>query len=222
MGGLTLAVLLAAALWDGRRVVLGMAVLLAFLVPWLGLVAAAGWGALAWMRRDRGPSPDDEARFLGLIASELNSGASPRSALVMAGRQQDAVEPGYLSRLAASGQSGLQISHALREALPLNGRLAGAAWALASEAGAPAAPVIAHLQMRAAERGRLQRERRALTAQARATAWLIAGLPPTLFVFLVITGRVSSGPSVPVALIGLALQAAGMVVVALMLRRAAA
>ena len=62
------------------------------------------------------------------------------------------------------------------------------------------------------------RERRALTAQARATAWLVAGVPLGLFAVLAVTGRIDIGPSLPIAAVGLGLQLVGVAVVVLMLR----
>ena len=113
-----------------------------------------------------------------------------------------------------------RIAVALRDALPTNGRLAAAAWALAGESGAPAAPVMASLAGRAAERGKLDRERRAATAQSRATAWVIARLPLAVLIALWVTGRLASGPALPVLLVGVALQVVGLSIAVAMVRRA--
>jgi Flp pilus assembly protein TadB len=116
------------------------------------------------------------------------------------------------------GLDSVALCRAFSQALPLNGRLAGAAWAISNEVGAPFAPVMTVLADRASSRGRLQRERRALTAQARATAWIVAGLPILLVAVLWATGRISLGNSWSVAVVGLGLQVVGVGLVLLMLR----
>ena len=67
-----------------------------------------------------------------------------------------------------------------RAALPVNGRLAAAAFRLAAVTGGRVAALFHTLAARAAEVGRLNRERRALTAQARASAWVVGGVPLAL------------------------------------------
>ncbi len=215
------AMVAAVVAWSGGSIVPVAFVALAFAFPRTAMAAAAAWAGWSWIRRARGPDSDDEARFIEEIVTELDGGASPRAALIRAGRRPIGIDGGRCARAAATGLPGDQVAAALTEALPRNGRLAGAAWALTSESGAPASPVMRLLARRAGERGRLDRERRGLTAQARATAWLIAGLPLALFAMLLATGRVHAGPSLPVAAIGFGLQAAGIGLVALMLRRAA-
>jgi tight adherence protein B len=215
-----IAVMLGAALWRPGPVLPVVIVLAAVNHPVHALIAAVLWAVLAHGRRAGGPDPDDEAAALHRIVSELEGGASPRAALRAAARSSGPVDLRHAARLVEAGMPARRIAASVGEALPHNGRLAAAAWALAGEAGAPAGPVMAALARRASERGRLDRERRASTAQARATAWLIAGLPLAVLVVLIASGRLGFGPALPIVLTGVALQAAGLTVVATMLRRA--
>jgi Flp pilus assembly protein TadB len=111
----------------------------------------------------------------------------------------------------------------LGSALPVNGRMTAAAWLLAAESGGPAAAVMQSLAVRAAREGELIRERRALTAQARASAWVVAGLPAVLLVGAVGSGRLDTtgDPALGfIVALGVGLQALGVVVVVAMVRRA--
>jgi Flp pilus assembly protein TadB len=116
------------------------------------------------------------------------------------------------------------VAGALSEALPANGRLAGAAFRLATETGARAADVFADLAVRATEAGDLARERRALTAQARLSAALVGGAPIAVVALLVVSGRASalleSSSGRAIGAIGLALLVAGGLVVWVMVRTA--
>lgn len=208
----------ASILWRARAVAPALVVVAAFRFPAPALAAAGVWAVVARLRRDSGPSPDDEARMLDRVIGELEGGASPRAALVAVARRSRSIDLSVPARLVAAGMPADRVSRALGSVLPHNGRLTAAAWALAGEAGAPAAPVMRLLARRAAERGRLERERWALTAQARATAWLIAGMPLAVLGVLVLSGRVGPGPALPVVAVGVALQLAGLGVVVAMLR----
>lgn len=191
--------------------------------PWLILGGAPLWAVLHRRRSiSKLPGPDDEARFLRALASELNGGASLRTALAVSADHSPRLDLGLASRLAASGLSGDRVAEALGNALPVNGRLAGAAWLLASRSGGPAASVMQTLAALAADEGALHRERRSLTAQARASAWVVAALPPLLLLVLIGGGRLElSDPAlVPIVAVGLALQGAGVAAVVWMLRKA--
>lgn len=201
---------------------------LAFLVvawkPWLPLVAVPGWLAVEEVRRRRrAPGADDEAAFLRALAAELSAGASLRSALVAAAPRAPRLDLVAASRLAAAGMPAQRVAAAVRAALPVNGRLAAAAWLLAARSGGPAAGIAQALAARAAEEGVLRRERRALTAQARASAWVVAGLPAALLLAMAVTGRLApaSDPALAaVLMVGLGLQASGAGLVWWMMRRA--
>ena len=220
-----IAVVLAVAVAAGAPwPVLGV-VLLAMSQPWLLLAAAAAWAVLSHRRRRRAaPGPGDEADFLQGLAAELGAGASLRSAVVAAAARAPALDLGRACRLAGAGLPAAEVGDALEGALPVNGRLAAAALRLASGTGGRAAGLFHSLAGRAAEVGRLERERRALTAQARASAWVVGCLPLALLVMLVATGRAGallSDPAGPAVLaVGLGLEAAGIGIVWLMVRGA--
>ena len=204
-------------LWAGASPLPMLAVVVSLRYPAPALAAIGLWIVLG--RRGRGgPSPDDEARFLGGVVTELHGGASPRAAVIRSAEREEKIDARLAARAAELGLESPRLAAGLAGALPVNGRLAGAAWAISADAGAPFGPVLQLLAHRAAERGRLLRERRALTAQARATAWLVAGVPLGLFAVLALTGRVDIGPSLPIAVVGMGLQAVGVGVVVLMLR----
>lgn len=191
--------------------------------PWLVLLGAPAW---AVVQRRRGaavrPDADDEALFLRSLAAELTGGASLRTALAAAAGRAPRLDLTMASRMAAAGLPAERVAGVLDGALPVNGRLASAAWLLAARSGGPAAAVAQSLAVLAAEEGALRRERRALTAQARASAWVVASLPVILLVAMVAGGRLfPADPALaPVLVVGLTLQAAGVACVAWMLRRA--
>ena len=217
------AVFLALALAAGAPLpVLGVAALALWRPLWL-LVAAALWAFVVRRRRRSGrPGPADEAGFLLGLAAELDAGASLRAAVAAASSRAPALELGRACRLAEAGLPAGDVGEALQAALPVNGRLAAAAFGLAAATGGRVASHFHTLAARAAEVGRLSRERRALTAQARASAWVVGGLPVALLSLLAATGRVgpllSHPAGVMVLAVGLALEAAGVAAVWLMVR----
>lgn len=191
--------------------------------PMLLLVAIPCWLLLHRHRqRAEWPDADDEARFLRSLASELAGGASLRGALAVAADRAPRLELDSAARMATSGLPAHRVADSLAASLPVNGRLAGAAWLLAARSGGPAVAVAHDLAALAAEEGALRRERRSLTAQARASAWVVAALPAVLLAAMFGGGRLSvDDPAlVPILAIGLTLQAAGVAVVVWMLRRA--
>lgn len=209
------------ALWRGQQIVVVAVLLAALRYPGPAVLGLTAWIVISRMRRvAQVARPDDEARVLDRLMSELDGGASPRAAVAAASRLGGPVDLAPARRRIEAGLPAPDVAAALRDALPHNGRLIAAAWALAADAGAPAGPVMSLLARRAAERGRLDRERRALTAQARATAWLIAGLPLAVCAVLAATGRLGAGPGLPLVAAGAALQVVGVWIVVLMMRRA--
>jgi tight adherence protein B len=187
--------------------------------------AGVGIGAWALVRRRSrtvGLSPDDEAAFLGGMAAELAAGAPPRSALVAAASRAPRLDVRRAVRLAAAGMGADRVAAELGAALPTHGRLTAAAWSLTASAGGPAATMFEMLAVRAADEAALRRERRALTAQARASAAVVAGLPLLLLVGMAATGRLRPGSDPALGLllvVGVSMQAAGLAVVWTMLRR---
>jgi tight adherence protein B len=191
--------------------------------PGLALVLISGHAAVGtWRRRRARPGPDDEAEFLQILSAELTGGASLRSALVAAAERGTRLSLDRAARSAAAGLPAATVAGMLATALPINGRMAAAAWLLAAESGGPAAAVMQTLAVRSAREGELVRERRALTAQARASAWVVAGLPAMLLLGVFASGRLDAAgdPAMGfVVVAGVSLQAAGVAVVALMVRR---
>jgi tight adherence protein B len=194
--------------------------------PWVALAAVPVWVAFNRRRSRRaGPDPDDEAVLLRSFAGELTGGASLRAALVAAAGRVPRIDLSLASRMAALGRPAEKVSAALGAALPVNGRLAAAAWLLAARSGGPVAEVAQTLALRAADEGALRRERAALTAQARASAWVVTGLPAALILAMALTGRLTDGSDpalLPILAVGLSLQAAGVGVVWRMLAKAGA
>lgn len=195
----------------------------AFLQPWWFLVGTAVWAVVANRGRPQA-GPDEEARYLEGVAAELKAGASPRAAVSGAAGRAPSLDLGRVVRLASLGRPAPEVAGALSEALPTNGRLAGAAFRLAAETGARAAEVFADLAVRSSEAGDLVRERRVLSAQARLSAALIGGAPVVVVVLLAASGRakvlLESSSGRAIGAIGVALLLSGGLVIWVMLRSA--
>jgi Flp pilus assembly protein TadB len=202
-------------------------VALALVRPGWFLTAAVGWGLVwHWRARRRAPSPvGGEAAFLQGMAAELRAGASLRAALESAATRAPELALAQAVRLARAGRPAAEVAGAIAEALPENGPMAGLAFRTAASTGAEAAAVLAGLALRAVEEEELGRERRALTAQARFSAWLVGGAALAVPVLLVATGRaellVESGRAGLILLaLGLGLELLGALMVWWMLWRA--
>jgi tight adherence protein B len=203
---------------------LGLAVAVAVLLgpAWL-LAGIGGWALWHHAARNRGEGgPDDEAAFLRSVSSELQAGAALRLA-VASGASGSSLDLAPLVAASSAGLSADRVAAELERGLPINGRMAAGAFELAARSGGPAARVMHSLAMRAERIGELERERHALTAQARASAWVIAGLPLAVLLFVIASGRLSTG-SDPILLglvaVGVGLQVVGLAVVARMIRGA--
>jgi len=189
-----------------------------------------GAGVLFWVvfalrrRRAGSPGPDTEADFLRGLAAELESGASLRSGVAAAAQRVPSLDLDAASRLAAAGMPAWRVGACIGSSLRVNGRLVAAAFRLAAEGGGRVAALMQSLAARAAEVGRLRREEAAMTAQARASAWLVGGTPLLVLVGLVVTGRADrlfcEAAGRAILGIGFALEALGATVVCVMLRRA--
>lgn len=219
-------VIVAAGLVSGAPWWLPVGAWFAFSHPGAALAVSAGWAVWGKRRTSRRRAgPDDEAVFLRSLAAELTAGASLRSALAAAVGRAPRLDLSGAARAAVAGLPAPVVARALGEALPVNGRAAAATWLLASESGGPAAAMMQSLALRASREGELLRERRALTAQARASAWVVAGLPALLLLGLAVSGRLSVGDDPAVGLVvavGIVLQVLGVAAVATMVRRAEA
>jgi Flp pilus assembly protein TadB len=208
----------------GLPIGLLIVVMVALAEPLLFLVLVALWSVLAnWVLRGR-VGPGEEAAFLRALAGELAGGSSLRTGLIEAALRSPELGLDRVVRLSHVGASATQIGAALQSALPLNGAVAASAFRLADAAGGRVGPVMLTLAGRAEEVSTLERERRALTAQARASAWLVGGAPVALLSLLAVMGTGStwrdlSGSTAWVLGVGFGLVAFGVSVVAWMVRR---
>lgn len=220
------AVLLAAGLAAGVPPIIIAIAALAAIEPRLILAGAAVWGVVAALRRRPvRVAPDDEATLFRAMAAELRSGASLRGALAEAAHRVPQIELDRPVRLAAAGMSMTDVAGSVEPQLPVNGRLAAAAFRLSDWSGARVADTFEGLAEKAAASADLARERKAATAQARLSA-LIVGVAPLVFtLLLVVTGRGSGlvahgGIGWLVLGVGITLEVVGLVVVAVIVWRA--
>ena len=220
---LTVALIAAAIAAGAHPVVIALAAL-AVVEPRLVLAGGAGWALFNVVQRRRIPSADIEATFLRALAAELRGGSSLRLALAdAAARVQLDLDPA--ARLARAGMSMDRVANALSKQLAHNAVAVGAAFELSDWSGARTAAVFEGLADRATEAAQLEREKAAATAQARFSAWVV-GLAPLVFTALLLAGggfgslRRAGGAGFFVIGLGLALEVAGLAVVALILKRA--
>jgi len=220
----TAVVLVAGAIASGSHWRLVGIIALAVWRPWWFLIGIAGWAVVHRLRTSGEAGSGDEADLLRGISAELAAGASLRSAVVAAADRAPALDLRGAVRLARAGFPASRIGDALAVALPGNGRLVAAAFRLAATTGGRAAGVMSTLAARADDVGALERERRALTAQARLSAWVVGGAPLLLLAVLGATGRLSGLLEDPVGRIvlgvGVLLELTGAAVVVTMIRRA--
>ncbi len=213
------AILIASAIAARAPSPLVAATAVAVVQPGWFLGGAAALAVVARARRDRGAGPDAEAAVLLGIAAELRAGASLRSALAGGASRAPGLPLAQAVRFAAAGRPMAEVAEELRRALPHNGRLAAAALELTAATGARSAEVFARLAERATTAGELARERRALSAQARLSAWLVGGAPVAFVAVMMLIGPGLTGAGVLIPA-GVGLIAAGGAVVWWMVRRA--
>ena len=220
------AVLLAGGLALGVPPAIIAVAAVAAIEPRFVLISAAIWAAVAAVQR-RSPrvTPDSEATLFRAMAAELRSGASLRSALAEAAHRVPQIQLARPVRYAEAGMQMATIAEAVESQLPENGRLAAAAFRLSDWSGARVADTFDGLAERAAASAELARERRAATVQARLSA-VIVGVAPLVFTLLLVaTGRgaglLEHGHLGWLVLgVGLGLEIAGLVTVAVIVRRA--
>jgi len=190
--------------------------------PWVAPFGGAVWAGSRWWARRRVVGSDDvEARYLAGVAGELRAGSTIRVALVDAADRVPGAPLRGVVRAAGAGLEVDRIAVELRRALPAEGPLAAAAVRIVGSLGGAAAATFDQLATHAAERVALRRELRALTAQARLSAAVVALAPPLLGLPLIAaSGGLLHDPAA-LAFIGagLLLEAAGGAVIAFMLRR---
>jgi len=218
-----MAVLLAVGLLAGVHPGAVAVVIVAYLSPYLFLMLVAAWAGYHahHRRRKRQSRPFQEADFLRGVAAEIDAGSSVRHAVIAgAARAPDLkLEPAV--HLAAAGRPAAELAERLQAALPVNGRLAAAAYSLVAESGAQASSVFSGLAVRAAGAGEIERERRVMTAQARLSAALIGGLPVvvTLTMTVMGSGPDLSGAGAAITILGVGLTGLGGLMVWLMVRQ---
>ena len=205
--------------------VLGLLVLAAILPPPAAVLLSGVAVAALWLRRAPTAEPIDEHRFCAGVGSELSAGASLRHAVrtaCEASGSRSLVETG---KRAADGAPLREVAEALSDALPLSGRHVAFAMLVAAESGGGAASTFFRLAQRASVVAELQRERRALSAQARLSALVVGSIPVAAMVVLFASGRAglllrSSEAGTAVLSVGLALVGAGLGTIFVMVRRA--
>ena len=155
------------------------------------LVGAAALVAARWShghhRRDLVSAP--EMSFHQSVAAELRAGASLRSAL---SRATDAVPELGMRRLARASEAGLPMPYlqaVMRECLPETGPATAAALSILEETGGHAISTFEGLALVAQDAATVDRDRRVSTAQVRASATLVGGIPLVFILFLAFTGR---------------------------------
>lgn len=204
-------------------VVVGIAVL-TVLAPPVGSAAGVGILTLRWRRRaKRRPGAIDEAAFCASVAAELRAGASLRKAVATVAADESSVHTAAAARSALVGAPAAEVASRLERALPVYGRRAGLAFALAADTGAGAAAVFDRLAAGAARDEDLRRERRTLTAQARLSAAVVGAAPVAVLVLLAAAGRIEPPGRAGtletfIVAIGVALVAIGLAVVWLLVR----
>ncbi len=217
-----MAVLVALVLAFGPHPVAGAMLAVGYVSPPGFLVLAGGWAAFHGARRThaRRQLPRAEADFLRGMAAEIEAGASIRQAVIAAADRAPDLDLGPVVRTAVTGRQADEVSQRLGSALPINGRLASAAYLMVAETGASASAAFSGLAVRAADAGDLERERRVLTTQARVSAWVVGGVPVGVTLALMLVGRGPSlhGPAGTMTVLGFGLICAGSVVVWLMVR----
>lgn len=198
----------------------------AVIEPRIVLVGALVWGVVAAVRRRRVRiTPDAEATYFRALAAELRAGASLRSALGDAAHRVPGLSLGRAVRFAQAGGPMSEIADTIEDRFPENGRLAAAAFRISDWSGARVADTFDGLAERAAGVAELARERRAATVQARLSAVVVGAAPVVFALLLIATGRgsglVGHGTIGMIVLgIGFALEICGMVIVAMIVRRA--
>jgi Flp pilus assembly protein TadB len=218
-----IAALLAVATVAGSPPLLLAAAAATAVHPAIPLLAAAAWAVRGLLeRRATDPTPGEEASFLRGVAAEVRSGASLRVAVREAAGRVPEIDLRQAVRRADAGAEAEAIGDLVAAALPINGRLAGAAFRLSSRSGSSAAALFDALAARAAEAADLAGERRAATAQARFSA-AVVGLAPVAFTLLLVVlgkGPELSGAGLAMAVVGIGLELAGLAAIGFILWRA--
>jgi len=189
-----------------------------------GSVVAAAWGLVASADRRYLDRFSSELPVVAQqLASAIGAGLSLRQAITRAGI--DAPEPAAseLRKLATDLEFGARIELALEGAvarLPDPGlRIMVIAILVQRVVGGNLAGALTDLSVRLEERAALEREARSATAQARMSAWLVAGLPLAGGVLVEIAApgtlarTLGHGPGLVLLIAATALQIAGVALI---------
>lgn len=185
---------LAAGLVTGVPVPSLVALAVAVWQPTWALGAVLAWTGLTLKRTRPGPE-DAEAAYLHAVAGELRAGSSLRHAISSAFDPATGLRLDRAVRLAAAGQPLEQVAEALERGMPGLGALAASAVRTAGVTGGRAADVFEALALLATEELGLVRERRAATAQARFSAWIVGGIPVAYLLYAGLNGKLANLPS---------------------------
>ena len=198
----------------------------AILQPWLVAVVLMGLIVVDARRlRKQAGGCSEEAHVLLGVAGELRAGQGVRAAVAEAGRRTARLDFRAVRRLVASGASLERISGAVAQAMPVHGSLAAAALRVADRTGGRVAEVFESAAALALEEDELHQERRAATAQARASAVIVVGIPVLVVVYRMLSGDLAAGLSAsPISafltMLGMTLLGLGIVVMMVLIRRA--
>jgi len=162
--------------------------------PVWALGAVLAWIGVTLKRTGSGPE-DAEAAYLQAVAGELRAGSSLRHAVSSASVRATGLRLDRVARLAAAGQPLEGVADALEGAMPGLGALAASAVRTAGVTGGRAADVFDALALLATEELGLVRERRAATAQARFSAWIVGGIPVVYLLYAGLSGKLAGLPS---------------------------
>lgn len=208
---------------DWRLAILAAA---AILQPWLvGALLVALVLVESRRERKRGDGCSEEAQVLLGVAGELRAGQGIRSAMTAGGQRSSRLDFRPVRRLVASGAPLDRISRAVEEAMPVHGTLASAALRVADRTGGRVAEVFESAAGMALEEDELLQERRAATAQARASAVVVVGVPVLVIVYRILSGDLArsisaNALSALLTFAGVTLLALGVVVMLVLIKRA--
>ena len=156
-------------------------------------------------------SAPDEVRFLAAVVAALRAGHTVRAAIATAAGDEPQLDSA--ARVALAGAPMPQLGKELA-VLPTNGQRIGSALQVLETTGGKAGAVFERLLDRAVMEADLDRQRRALTAQARAAAAVVGSLPIVVFAAtrgapLASLAR-AGGIGLGIAVAAVALQAVGL------------
>jgi Flp pilus assembly protein TadB len=185
---------------------------------WVGGVAVLALGLLGGEPANRWSV---DVRFCRSVADELRAGASLRNALAVASHE---IGHDDLAGACRVGRPFGEVADMVAQRLPGVGPVAAGAIRIAGESGGMVAGSFEAIALLASDEQELRNERKAATAQVRASALVISAVPVVLLAGLVASGRldlIGSGGSLVAGLMvgGLVLIVAGLLSIWLTVRR---